>query len=184
MTQVTPEQYLHQLSEELDTVHFLEIGAMDGKSFDLLHSFVHKHRWQGLLVEPLPDLFRELKEVYADCDWLAFENVAITEAVEDGPIFRIPQEAIRDESLPGWVKGISSLFNDRNALGGNRSLLCGKALPDEIFNQFKNHIVEEIVSCMPLKQLLEKHDIQYIDVLQIDTVRWPVSRSQERHDLE
>ena len=63
-----PKQYLTDLSQRVNQIHFLEIGAMDGKSFDLLHEMIHRYKWTGVLVEPLPDLFEELKNNYVDCE--------------------------------------------------------------------------------------------------------------------
>lgn len=142
---------------------------MDGKSFDLLHDFILKYKWKGILVEPLPDLFAELRSNYALCEGLLFENVAVTDTYETRTIYRVPQDSIKDAKLPQWVKGISSLYRDRNALGGKNGLLSGAELPEHFYARLKQHIVEEQVECVPLESLIEKHKVRRIDVLQIDT---------------
>lgn len=49
-------------------LHFIQMGANDGVSFDLLHPFVNKTKtrfeWHGALVEPVPWIFDELKHNY------------------------------------------------------------------------------------------------------------------------
>lgn len=142
---------------------------MDGKSFDLLHDFILKYKWKGILVEPLPDLYAELKTNYAQCEGLLFENVAVTGTHERRTIYRVPQESIKGAKLPHWVKGISSLYNDRNALGGKNGLLSGAELPEHFYARLKKCIVEEQVRCVPLESLIEKYKVKRVDVLQIDT---------------
>jgi hypothetical protein len=60
---------------------------------------------------------------------------------------------VKDETLPRWGMGASSFFMDRNALA---------------WKEIKPHIVEEAVDCMTLHDLLEKHQVKKIDLLQID----------------
>ncbi|MBX2869494.1 MAG: FkbM family methyltransferase [Acidiferrobacterales bacterium] len=163
------KKYLHELCRLQPELFFLEIGAMDGKSFDLLHDFIRQYQWRGILVEPLTDLFQELKQTYADCSGLTFENVAITNTEENRFIFRIPPASIKKAGLPSWAKGISSLFSDRNAIGGKNGLLNGNELPEKFYAKLRQHIVEEEVECVSLSSLLEKHKVEKIDVLQIDT---------------
>jgi len=37
---------------------------MDGAAYDPLHEFVARYGWRGLLVEPLPDMFEQLRRTY------------------------------------------------------------------------------------------------------------------------
>mmetsp|Transcript_79962 Transcript_79962/g.213973 ORF Transcript_79962/g.213973 Transcript_79962/m.213973 type:complete len:161 (-) Transcript_79962:841-1323(-) len=60
---------------------FVEIGANDGKFADPLFEKVNAWKWRGLLVEPLEDVFRLLKQNYAHLPGLSFENSAIAEVV-------------------------------------------------------------------------------------------------------
>src|SRR5262245_37291248 len=55
---------LGKLKRNTSDIFFVEIGAMDGISFDPLYKHVVSNGWRGLLVEPLPDLFEQLKETY------------------------------------------------------------------------------------------------------------------------
>lgn len=61
---------------------FVQIGANDGVRWDPLHDLILKHHLVGLLVEPLPDMFEQLKKNYVSESQLSFENVAI--ATENG----------------------------------------------------------------------------------------------------
>jgi FkbM family methyltransferase len=55
----------------------VQIGANDGIRNDPIRQHVIKYGWQGLLVEPVPHVFRSLKHNYAGQDRLSFANVAV-----------------------------------------------------------------------------------------------------------
>src|SRR6476620_2449700 len=148
-------QLLTRLGVATSDVFFVEVGANDGVSFDPLHTYIIRHRWRGLLVEPLPDLFRQLKETYKQCTGLIFENMAIAEKPGCRDMYRIATDVLTNGTLPAWTKGIASFFNDRNALGGYR-------IPASTFEQIRSHITVEKVMCDTLDNLLRKHAITKI----------------------
>ena len=61
---------------------FVQIGAHDGIRDDPIRKYIVKSHWRGLLVEPVPHIFRKLVENYRDETQLIFENVAV--AAHDG----------------------------------------------------------------------------------------------------
>jgi len=142
------EEYLHKISKRIQDLFFVEIGAMDGKSFDPLYKFVKQYKWKGVLVEPLGDLFELLKINYKECTQLYFENSAITDQEEIRPIFRVPMDIVTKGEVPLWVGGSSSFYN---------------------IADYKKYTVQENVNCITLKMLIDKYDISKVDVLQIDT---------------
>jgi len=154
-------QLLTRLCMATSDVFFVEIGANDGVSFDPLHTYIMRHRWRGLLVEPLPDLFRQLTETYKQCNGLIFEKIAIAEKPGYRDMYRISSDGLSNGTLPPWTKGIASFFNDRNALGGH-------LVPSSTFEQIRSHMTVEKVPCDTLDNLLNKHAITKIDLLQID----------------
>lgn len=58
-------------------INFIQIGAADGLRNDPFREFIRRG-WQGILVEPLPDVFELLKRNYASQDGLTFVNAAIS----------------------------------------------------------------------------------------------------------
>ncbi len=64
-------------------VTFLYIGANDGMRSDPIRYFIVRDRWQGVLVEPLPDVFSMLKSNYGYLKNrnLVFSNTAISSEV-------------------------------------------------------------------------------------------------------
>jgi FkbM family methyltransferase len=142
-------------------VFFVEIGAMDGVAFDPLYEAVLKHGWRGLLVEPLPDLFAQLTRTYAGREGIILENVAVAETAGTLTMTRVKPDAVVHGLVPSWAKGMSSLFDDRNGLAGHR-------ISGEDFEKIRPHIVRETVRCDTLDNILRKHDVAKIDILQID----------------
>ena len=67
---------------------FVQIGACDGVFVDPIHRFIIKHRWRGVLVEPVPYLFNLLMQNYEGYN-LIFENVAISDKEEIKPLYYV-----------------------------------------------------------------------------------------------
>src|SRR4051812_22410129 len=79
-----PWLMLDSLSRAKRKVSFVQIGAHDGKRWDLIHDFIKRDGWSGLFVEPLPKYFAALQENYRGRPGLRFERAAIAD--EDGAI--------------------------------------------------------------------------------------------------
>lgn len=75
---LSDEKFVWLLSNIRDAF-FIQIGANDGISYDPIHKSVIDFKMSGILVEPGPQAFTELKINYAHNDNLFFENVAITD---------------------------------------------------------------------------------------------------------
>ncbi|MCS6316685.1 MAG: FkbM family methyltransferase [Nitrospira sp.] len=142
-------------------VFFVEVGANDGFAFDPIHESVVKHGWHGLLIEPLPDLFAQLRETYDGREGMLFENVAVADYTGQKTMIRVDPEAVELGRVPYWAKGIGSFYHDRNALGGQR-------ISDAEFATIRPHIISETVRCDTLENLFQKHRIHKVDLLQID----------------
>jgi FkbM family methyltransferase len=63
-----------------DEVTFVQIGASDGIHADPIRYFILRFHWTGVLVEPLPEVFEQLKRNYAcyNRSNLSFVNAAIS----------------------------------------------------------------------------------------------------------
>lgn len=145
-----PNDVFRAISEAQNPVHFLQVGAMDGQSYDPIYPFVRNYGWNGVLVEPLPDMIERLRTNYEGSDGLVFENVAITEQVETKKLYRVTLENIVKHKLPDWLKGMST-FSDTK------------------LKDYKKYVTIQPVSCMPLMDLIARNNLPRIDVFQIDT---------------
>jgi FkbM family methyltransferase len=123
-------------------VTFVQVGANDGYRFDPLRKHVLAHNWSGLLIEPQPDVFAELKRNYACQPHLEFEQCAITSTA--GPVTMWKAR----ESGQTVVRG--------NYIARLRMILRG---------QFRQEIT---VPGMTLAMALRKHNLRGFDLLQVD----------------
>ena len=129
---------------------FVQIGAHDGVRFDGLFAIVTSHPCSGIVVEPLPDMFKRLRANYADYPSIVPINKAIHETAGSVPLFRVDPGAI--ERYPPWVSGIASFERDH--------LLRHKIAEADIR--------AETVACVPLMELLDETRMLDADLLQID----------------
>ncbi len=144
------EDIFHYLSKSKETVRFVQVGAMDGVSYDPIHKYVKNFGWQGILIEPLPDMMQSLKSSYRDCKGLIFENIAISDKKETKTLYRVEPEVIKKHQLPDWLKGMSTFVDGK-------------------LDNYRQYVKKQPVQCYPLMSVLEKHRLPCIDVLQIDT---------------
>lgn len=126
---------------------------MDGKTHDPICDLVRFHGWRGILVEPMRDHFEKLQENYAGCEGLIFENAAIAECSGAGTMYRIPTQTVQEKKLPRWSLQAGSFFPDRNALA---------------WDDIRPHVIQETVACLSLPDLLAKHHVKELHVLQLD----------------
>jgi FkbM family methyltransferase len=132
---------------------FVQIGAHDGVRNDPLWETVTRLRLRGLLVEPIPDLFAQLQDNYRDYPDLLFEQAAIAHRQGSVSLYRIAADA----PLPAWVQGLASL--NKQHLSGTKF-----GIPD-----LERHIQAIEVPSMTFTQLLKKHGVSRVSLLQVDT---------------
>lgn len=66
------------LTDRMETVPFVQVGANDGVHADHIFPFVRSGKWTGVLVEPAPIPFRRLVDNYRGVHGLQFAQVAIS----------------------------------------------------------------------------------------------------------
>lgn len=130
---------------------FVQIGANDGVRFDGLYTIVTSRKCSGIVVEPLPDMYRRLCVNYADYPQIVPVNVAIHEHESSLALYRL--RAASADRYADWATGSASF--DRNHL-----IRHGIAPED---------ITAEQVRCVPLMGLLQQTGMMDADLLQIDT---------------
>lgn len=137
-------------------VYFVQIGSNNGITGDPLFPYIVRHGWKGVLVEPIPYLFEELKKNYEGvAQGLVFENSAIADRSGTLPFYRLQQCSRPD--LPEWYDQIGS-FN-REVVLKHRHQIPGF---DELF-------MTDQVQALTFELLREKHALQKIDLIHIDT---------------
>lgn len=120
----------------------LQVGANDGRTGDPLFEFIQRYRWNGLLIEPQPSVFKRLRESYLDHPQLILENLAVARQNGTLPIYT--------------VKGSNQLATfDR------------KTLEKRVRKQ--SEIVELSVKTATFETLVQKHEVSRVDLLMVDT---------------
>src|SRR3972149_2071450 len=146
--------FLEAIGERMGEEAFiLQVGAMDGKTFDPVHEFIERFRWRGLLVEPIREHFEKLVAAYSHNPGLSFANIAIAGHSGRARMHRVPSERVAEGSVPRWGLGAASFYTDRNALG---------------FDEVREFVVSEEGPGMTLPELLAIYNVERIDVFQID----------------
>ena len=154
---------------------FIQVGALDGVSFDPLYPLIAANpSWHGLVVEPIPHAFRALCETYKNRPNVVPLNVAIDPNLRQVVLNYIPP----DGDLPDWSRGISSIYLKRNSLSG-------KNLPPPLASALKIRIRQHLAEATTLDALCTRHAIRSLDWLQIDTEGhdWQVLRSLDLRRL-
>ena len=132
----------------------LQIGAMDGVTFDPMHDYIKRFDWGGLLVEPLEPYFSQLKATYADNPRITCVQTAIADKVGKVTFHWVPPEAIAPDKVPHTLGlGAASLYPDRNALA---------------FDEVGPYVQTVEATATTLPALLQGHPLQSVDVVCID----------------
>lgn len=133
---------------------FVQIGSNTGAvENDPIRDFI-KSGWRGVLIEPVPSLFEELKKTYAGYQNLSFENVAISNRKGMAKFYRVKEHAVKNSFPIHWTDQLGTLQ------------------PEIIFKTFPFITEQDLytidVPCMTLQEIVDKHQLIDIDLLQID----------------
>lgn len=144
-----------ELGRRVGRATFVQVGSHDGVSNDPLFETVRRHRWRGVLVEPMPEPFARLRANYAAAlglDGLAFENAAVGRSEGTIELF----VARRADGDPPWVSQLAS---------SDRQVLLRHA--DELAD-LDRRVSAVRVPSVRLPTLVARHRLERIDVLHVD----------------
>ena len=146
--------WLKQRKEyESDKSHLdiIQIGAHTGKApNNPLLNIITRNNLKSILVEPLPDLFGQLKNNYKSYPKIVLEEVAIADQPGLRPLFYVDENYFN--LYDGWADQLGSFSKDH--------ILKHKIHSD--------HILSKDVVCIIFLELLEKHKVSKLDWLFID----------------
>ena len=159
MIELTKTDYfndvLHHFGSKGEKLFTINVGAMDGLTFDELCGYSSMYGFKGLFVEPIPVHFESLKNNMGDDN--LFENSAISEYDGEITMLTIDKEPIEKGLIHSCFLGMSAVYPPKNGLGseGDRDTVekYGKLIT---------------VPCITFPNLLSKHSIESFDVLKID----------------
>lgn len=128
---------------------FVDIGAYDGVTISNSLFFEKELGWNGLCIEPLPDIFKRLK-ANRSCTCL---NICIAD--KNGPVnfmhVQSPSVGVAD-----MLSGITNTYDTRSNIGA-------------FLKEHNGHIENLILPAKTLNKVLRENRIKRIDYLSIDT---------------
>ncbi|MCB0665077.1 MAG: FkbM family methyltransferase [Saprospiraceae bacterium] len=158
--------HLSLLSENIEDLFVVQVGANDGMTHDPIHKFIKRDQWRGVLLEPQVPVFRKyLARLYRDQEGVEVVNAALGTNDGEASLYCIGFSDAR------WATGLASF--DRSVL--EKAFSSGhvqrqvKKEGIEIPDNEAEKIVEVKVPVLTVDTLVEKFDIRKIDLLQVDT---------------
>lgn len=147
------EMLLSYQLQKTDNFFFVQIGANDGSRADDISEFVRENDLNGIVIEPLSDMYDALIKIYSDCKGVVAVNAAIGKVDGTMTLYRVDPTF---KEAPDWCHGIAS-FDKKHVMSAS------KKVPN-----IGEHILEEEVNCLSFASLVEQYGIEKIDLLQID----------------
>lgn len=148
-------QLIAEFARCSDAPVFLQIGANDGDKGDYLQEYVNGGGWRGVLVEPIPYVFAELRRRHGRNPNLQLVNAAIAENDGTAEIFYLPKDD--DSALPPWYDAIATFR--REVIETHTPWI-----PD-----IESRISTMAVPTMTFDSLCASCQVDRIDLVQIDT---------------
>ena len=113
--------------------------------------------WSGIFIEPVRFIFQRLKKNYHNEKRFIFENVAIGNKKGRMKFYYVSEDAKAKlgNDLPFWYDQLGSFSKDY--------------IMNHLHEKVGPYVVEEEIECVTLSELLERHCVQKIDLLHIDT---------------
>jgi len=147
---------LLKFSQKNKKVFFVSIGSNDGISGDPLREFIITKKWSGLMIEPVPHVFKRLRQVYKYVPNIIFENVAISDSAGNKKFWYIQKNNV-----------LKSGYDQIGSFDLNQKNVYSKYL--NLWPDLKKYLTYQKLPCLPLKDIFSKNNIQHVDVLMIDT---------------
>ena len=141
---------LKTIFENKNIQTIIQIGANDGMSFDDLNYFIKKYQSKSILVEPISEIFVQLKKNYKNFQNVFFENSAISVNEDIKYLFKVSNKFL--DRYGDHISAISSF--DKNHL-----LRHGVS---------KSHIIKEKVNTLSTMDLIKKYRIEKLDLFFVD----------------
>ena len=118
------DKLLDALFKDKKINNIVQIGANDGVRFDILNNYIKKYKTKSVLVEPIKENYEKLKKNYEDCNFMSFENSAISTDNEISFLYKVNKKYIKnyDDHIPG----ITSFDKEHLLKHGvkNRHIIC------------------------------------------------------------
>jgi FkbM family methyltransferase len=134
-------------------LRFVQIGANDGIVDDPIREFIVRYGWRGIAIEPIPEIFAQLKPAYAGHPQVVPVNCAVSYGDDKAlKLFFVKESALA--RFPEFAAMISS--SDREHLIRHLPTITA------------DDIGEIAVPCRTVESLVEEHGLGGVDFLHLD----------------
>lgn len=134
---------------------FVQVGAHDGREQDPLWRHIQGRNWSGVMVEPVPYVYRRLERSYANEPRIRLVNAAIAPTAGTATLYHLPESD--EPGLPPWYDALASF--SRDVIAKHREFI-----PD-----IERRIEPIQVPTITFEDLCHQNDLDRIDIVQIDT---------------
>jgi len=156
-------EQISKLREGCDEIIFIQIGSNVGiMETDPLCALIINERWRGVLIEPVPRIFAQLKKNYAHCPHVYCENVAVSDMRGWREFYVIDENAAFFETRKDWTNEAGGLWGDLvGSLDRNHVLACKNEITEREIKTIQ-------VECVTFQDILDKHHLSRVDVVHLD----------------
>lgn len=158
--------FLDHYSKTKERITFLQIGANDGFIYDPIQKFIKRDNWNGVMLEPQPDVFNQfLVKIHAKRPEIIPINAALSPKDGKTTLYTIAFSKER------WATGLSSFDKEVLLEKFKNGVIAKKAIKEGIMLPVKESdwIAEVEIDSMSPTTLLKKFENKKIDLLAIDT---------------
>jgi FkbM family methyltransferase len=145
----------------------VQIGAYVGNTvndplFAILKDQMKEGKGRLICVEPTKTYFDKLVNNYKGIRGVHFENVAISDRPGQAAFYRLGVNPA-DHGFPDFLSQLGSLKDERM-----KSLWTGFEADKKTQDFILRHRIEERVDCITFEELLRRHALSAVDLLQMD----------------
>lgn len=146
-----------------EEVIFIQVGSNEGvMGTDPLCAFILGYQWKGVLIEPVPRIFEKLKQNYASCNRLFFENVAISDTRKTTEFYVVDETSEFFKTHTDLVNEVGGHWGDLvGSLDKEHVLKCKPLLSDKEIKSIQ-------VECVTLQDIVDKYQLDRVDLIHID----------------
>lgn len=162
----TLKEKLNEKMKGKQPFYFVQVGGNDGFANDPLFKFVKKYNLQGVILEPQKEVFNNrLKRTYRGTKGVALENLAVSDKSGMRKLYKIAVSNSR------WATGLATFDKEvlEGQVRGDRVQSKARRESAELPSNLDDWITYEEVDCITIEDVLKKHNMQELDLLQIDT---------------
>ncbi len=154
-----PEQiFLKEFADILPQAYFIQIGSNDGVQLDPLRTQLRSSQWRGVMIEPVPHIFRKLCENCREyASRVTFMNVAIASKDSTLPFYYLrPASSEERNQLPEFYDMLGSF---------NKEVVLSHA---PYIPRIEERIICANVDALSFDSLCKHLGVSQIDLVHID----------------